>query len=460
MRAAVVTAVFPPETVVFRPHQLRRCARTRSARPRRRRLGADSESSGLPHLPVVPAPASSRASDRAEGFRIIHCFGFISSTSSIRSRFAENISFGVTAALRLLFLRKPDVLYLNTWPVFATSLAVAVARLRRIPTIVSVQDVYPESLVSQGRLAPSRFLHRVILAVDRFVVRKAAGVILISPAVRARYSETRGLDQATMHVVPNWLSDEETEESPGAARRAARGTASPTTCFCSPTTETSGRRGGGDGYRGLQMESIPASTSSSQARNLRSRRAASWRRKSPRSDSLREVGAAESDVLGMRRTRWCYADARRAVGSFGPLEADQLPLLCAAGHRHGARWLRDGGGRTRSSMRNRDPARRSAAVRRKRLRDGGNAGEGSGRSGPGRAGVGARQRDARRLSPLLRSTCSKRRRRGNEGRRAAPDYRGRSDRRRLDSPSTRFPVFSLLPRWPVSPRALPRRHRR
>src|SRR5258707_12055727 len=92
-----------------------------------------------------------------------------------------------------------------------------VARARPLPAIVSVQDVYPESLVAQGRLVSSSIIHRAVLAVDRFVVRKAAGVILISPQFARRYTETRGLDESTMHVVPNWLSHEGTEESPGAS---------------------------------------------------------------------------------------------------------------------------------------------------------------------------------------------------------------------------------------------------
>lgn len=216
MRAVVITAVFPPEPVVS--------ART-----------SFDVAKGLAergHEVTVLAPFPSRPGGRLYpgfvrrlyksessngGFRIIRCFALFSTTSSMRSRFGENISFGVTAAFRLLFLRRPAVLYLNTWPVLATSLAAVAARLRRIPTIVSVQDVYPESLVSQGRLASSSVIHRAILAIDRFVVRKAAGVILISPQFARHYAETRGLDESTMRVVPNWLSHEGTEESPEAS---------------------------------------------------------------------------------------------------------------------------------------------------------------------------------------------------------------------------------------------------
>ncbi len=214
MRAVVITAVFPPEPVVS--------ARTSFdvARGLATRGHDVTVLAPFPNRPAGRIYAGFRRrlfrSDRGDGFRIIRCFAFISATSSMRSRFAENISFGLTAALRLLFLRRPDVLYLNTWPVFATSLAVMVARARRIPTIISVQDIYPESLVAQGRLASSSIVHRAVLAVDRFVVRKAAGVILISPQFARRYTESRGLDESTMHVVPNWLSHEGTEVSPGA----------------------------------------------------------------------------------------------------------------------------------------------------------------------------------------------------------------------------------------------------
>ena len=215
MRAVVVAQVFPPEPVVS----------SRTSFDVAQGLAARGHDvTVLAPFPSRPAgrlyAGYTRALFRSEesgGFRLIRCFSTLSKTSSLMSRFAENLSFGITSSLRLMVLRKPDALYVNTWPVFAAALTMGVARLRRIPAIVSVQDVYPESLIAQGRTSPAGAVSSLLRAVDRFIVSKASAVILISRQFAAHYASTRGLAGDVMRVVPNWLPHEGTDEVSGAA---------------------------------------------------------------------------------------------------------------------------------------------------------------------------------------------------------------------------------------------------
>jgi hypothetical protein len=218
MRAAVVAQVFPPEPVVSS----------------RTSFDVASGLAARGHQVTVLAPFPSRPSgrlypgftrrlfrtERANGFRLIRCFSTLSRTSSLLSRSAENLSFGLTSSLRLMTLRKPDVVYVNTWPVLAAACTAAAARLRRIPMIVSVQDVYPESLVAQGRTTLGSKISRVFMAIDRFVVKRASAVILVSNQFARHYGATRGLAAERMLVIPNWLSADGSEEIAGAAAEA------------------------------------------------------------------------------------------------------------------------------------------------------------------------------------------------------------------------------------------------
>jgi glycosyltransferase involved in cell wall biosynthesis len=218
MRAVVIAQVFPPEPVVSS----------------RTSFDVASGLAARGHQVTVLAPFPSRPAgrlypnyarrlfhtERANGFRLIRCFSTLSSKSSLLSRSAENLSFGLTSSLRLMTLRKPDVVYVNTWPVLAAALTAAAARLRRIPMIVSVQDVYPESLVAQGRTTLESAISRLFLAMDRFVVKRASAVILISSQFARHYGATRGLAADRMLVVPNWLPADGSEEVAGAAAEA------------------------------------------------------------------------------------------------------------------------------------------------------------------------------------------------------------------------------------------------
>ncbi len=132
------------------------------------------------------------------------------------SRLAENLSFGITSSLALLFRRRPDVIYANTWPVLAAGMIAIVARLRRIPIVFFLQDIYPESLDAQGRPG-GRVVRRVLLTLDRWIVRGAAAVVVISERFAEHYRRTRSVESSRIHVVPNWLSSEGTEEISGVA---------------------------------------------------------------------------------------------------------------------------------------------------------------------------------------------------------------------------------------------------
>jgi glycosyltransferase involved in cell wall biosynthesis len=215
VRIAVVSCVFPPEPVVS----------SRTSFDLARELAVRG------HEVTVIAPFPNRPGGRlypgyrrvlfrreaaAEGFRIIRCASFFSRRSSLLSRLAENVSFGITSAMALLACRKPAVVYANTWPIFGSALIALVARIRHIPLVFSVQDIYPESLQSQRRQGSS-VLGRLILDIDRRVVRSAAAVVVISERFAEHYRRTRGVDAARIHVVPNWLPAGGTEEVPGAA---------------------------------------------------------------------------------------------------------------------------------------------------------------------------------------------------------------------------------------------------
>jgi glycosyltransferase involved in cell wall biosynthesis len=215
VKVVVVSCVFPPEPVVSSRTSFE-VARELAAR------GHDvAVIAPFPNRPAGKLYAGYRRTlfrrqSAPEGFRVIRCATTFSPRSSMLSRLMENISFGITSSLALLFRRKPDVVYANTWPIFAAGMIAVVARLRRTPIVLSVQDIYPESLASQRRRVGNVMI-RVLLAFDRWIVRGAAAIVVISERFAEHYRRTRNVDVSRIHVVPNWLSSEGTEEMSGAA---------------------------------------------------------------------------------------------------------------------------------------------------------------------------------------------------------------------------------------------------
>lgn len=124
------------------------------------------------------------------------------------SRFAENLSFGITSGLRILFGKRPDVIYSNTWPVIATGIVAMVAKLRRVPLVLRVQDVYPESLDSQRQISTKNWIYRLLRQCDRAIAQSSEQIAVISFLFKHIYENDRGVPPEKLHVIPNWRSDD------------------------------------------------------------------------------------------------------------------------------------------------------------------------------------------------------------------------------------------------------------
>jgi glycosyltransferase involved in cell wall biosynthesis len=203
MRMLIISCVYPPEPVV---------SSQTSAQIVQELVQRGHDVIVITSFPNRPAgkiyPGYSRRLFQAEnkdGYRLIRCFGSISTKSQIFSRLMENITFGVTACLAALTVPKPAVVYSNTWPIFAAGLMWLASWLRRVPMVISIQDMYPESLISQKRLHPHGHVAKILRSIDGFLARRCAGVIAISSRFGDLYHNDRGVATERIHVIPNWI---------------------------------------------------------------------------------------------------------------------------------------------------------------------------------------------------------------------------------------------------------------
>lgn len=223
MHVCIVSAVYPPEPLVS--------ARTSAqlARWLAARGHAVTVLTNFPNRPQGAVYPGFRrrwrmAGEDGAGVRLVRCFSTLSARSTLASRLAENLSFGISSAWALLREPRPDVIYANSWPIFASALLTLVAGWRRVPVVVSVQDVYPDSLASQERVTSRNPGYRLLERIDTWVARRAAALVTITPRFKRLYVERRRLPAGAIHVVPNWIDDVgPPEPAAGAAIRSRHG---------------------------------------------------------------------------------------------------------------------------------------------------------------------------------------------------------------------------------------------
>lgn len=136
---------------------------------------------------------------------------YASHDSSPPKRAANYLSFATTSSLAALrFLADVDVVYVYLTPATVFAAAALLRLLRKVPSVIHVQDIWPES-VTASSMAPQglagRMTDRVLHAAMRRVYRMAAGIAVIAPSMGDLVVE-RGADPNKVRVVLNWTDEE------------------------------------------------------------------------------------------------------------------------------------------------------------------------------------------------------------------------------------------------------------
>jgi glycosyltransferase involved in cell wall biosynthesis len=143
-----------------------------------------------------------------EGFEHIVLHSFTYPKSKIIGRMLESFIFGKHAAKYIKRNRKEiRCIYLNTWPLLAQYLIVKASKKYSIPSVIHVQDIYPESLLDKLPLF-KRLIFKFLLPIDKYIQKNSSKVITISPKMKNILFTTRNMEENKIDVVHNWQNEE------------------------------------------------------------------------------------------------------------------------------------------------------------------------------------------------------------------------------------------------------------
>jgi colanic acid biosynthesis glycosyl transferase WcaI len=138
-----------------------------------------------------------------DGIDVIRVWVKTSPVKTARTRMVFYLSYMVNAALAGLIRARGryDVLCATSPPLFVGGAALALSKLRRIPLVFEVRDLWPESAVALGELKSSRFIRWATWLEER-CYRRARRVIVVTEGIRTRLLE-RGFPETKLVLIPN-----------------------------------------------------------------------------------------------------------------------------------------------------------------------------------------------------------------------------------------------------------------
>lgn len=146
--------------------------------------------------------------DDIKDYKVIRLNSYTCSASKLFGRLKESYSFGKHCFDYIMKNHKNiDLIYANTWPLFAQYYTVKAAMINNIPITIHVQDVYPESLSNKLPLLKN-FFNYFLMPIDKYILKNATKVIAISNQMKNHLVETRKIESGKIEVVQNWQDEE------------------------------------------------------------------------------------------------------------------------------------------------------------------------------------------------------------------------------------------------------------
>jgi len=126
-------------------------------------------------------------------------------------------SFCASASVRGAFLERPDVVIGTSPPLPIAMAGYNIARVKRVPFIFEVRDLWPESLEGVGLSGEKSRMYRMVARIVRFLYKHSDHIVVVTPAFREYLHENWDVPLEKMSIVVNGVETDRFVPAPGSA---------------------------------------------------------------------------------------------------------------------------------------------------------------------------------------------------------------------------------------------------
>lgn len=142
-----------------------------------------------------------------DGHRTIHRFSMYAEGKNPVMRALRYFLISIKHLNRALFskyAKNVDVMFLASTPPYQGLLGATVKKLRKIPFVYNLQDIFPDSLVGTGLAKKDGLLWKIGRVIENTTYRNADKIIVISQDFK-RNIMAKGVPEEKIEVIYNWV---------------------------------------------------------------------------------------------------------------------------------------------------------------------------------------------------------------------------------------------------------------
>jgi len=136
---------------------------------------------------------------------VVHTYTFVPKTNTIYKRLLTFVTYMISSAVYSLFTRENfDIVLSISPPFFSFITALLVSKIRCIPFIIDIQDLYPDTAIELGRLK-NPFLIALWRAIEVIIYRRASAIVVISQGFKDEIIK-KGFHSDKIFVINSWVN--------------------------------------------------------------------------------------------------------------------------------------------------------------------------------------------------------------------------------------------------------------
>lgn len=143
--------------------------------------------------------------EEIEGIHVVRVWSYIAANSGFIKRILDYISFMPPAVLASFFVKKPDLVIGTSPQFFTVCAAYLVSRIKRIPFVFELRDIWPESIKAVGAMNDSIII-KLLEKIELFLYRKAEMIISVTHTFKKTLIN-RGIEAEKIKVITNGVDN-------------------------------------------------------------------------------------------------------------------------------------------------------------------------------------------------------------------------------------------------------------
>lgn len=140
-------------------------------------------------------------SEQIDGIKVWRVKTYITANEGFFKRSLDFLSFMITSFVFGIFTRNVDVV-VGTSPQFFTVMsACCLARLKKVPFIFELRDIWPASIAAVGAVRQGKIIF-YLEKIEMFLYQQADSIIAVTHSFKSELA-SRGVDSCKIHVITN-----------------------------------------------------------------------------------------------------------------------------------------------------------------------------------------------------------------------------------------------------------------